>query len=100
LGPLFVRSFDVSAEQTSALVEVTVETYVEGRGEDAKKVKKARFKLHDKRAALVDLGRYYGLFKDRVEHAGMDGAPLIPEGMTAPISRRCGGESPCGTGTK
>ena len=27
---------------------------------------------------LVDLGRHYGLFKDRVEHCGKDGAPLIP----------------------
>jgi phage terminase small subunit len=73
---------ELTREQTAALVEVTVETHVEGRAEDAKKVKKIRFKLHDKRAALVDLGRYYGLFKDRVEHGGKDGAPLIPEGMT------------------
>jgi hypothetical protein len=27
---------------------------------------------------LVDLGRHYGLFKDRVEHSGKRGAPLIP----------------------
>jgi phage terminase small subunit len=73
---------ELTREQTAALAEVTLETYVEGRGEDAKKVKKARFKLHDKHGALVDLGRYYGLFKDRREHAAKDGAPLIPEGMT------------------
>lgn len=28
-----------------------------------------RIKLHDKRAALVDMGRHLGMFKDRVEHS-------------------------------
>lgn len=73
---------DLTHEQTAALAEVTVDTYIEGRGENAQKVKKVRFKLHDKRAALVSLGQHYGLFKDRVEHSGKDGAPLIPEGIS------------------
>ena len=41
--------------QTAALSEVTVEDYVEGRGEDARQVKRVKFKLHDKQAALVAL---------------------------------------------
>ena len=73
---------DLTREQTAALAEVTVDAYAEGGAEDAREVKKVRFKLHDKRAALVDLGRHYGLFKDRVEHASKNGTPLIPEGMT------------------
>ena len=44
------------------LAEVTVEDFVDGRGEDARAVKRVKFKLHDKRAALVDLGRHLGMF--------------------------------------
>lgn len=29
-----------------------------------------------KRAALVDLGKHLGMFKDRVEHTGKDGGPI------------------------
>lgn len=57
-------------DQTAALAEVTVDDYVEGRGEDARQVKRVKFKLYDKRAALVDLGRHLGLFIDKVEHSG------------------------------
>ena len=37
-----------------------------------------RIKLHDKRAALVDIGRHLGMFIDKHEHSGKDGAPLVP----------------------
>lgn len=37
-----------------------------------------KVKLHDKRAALVDIGRHLGMFKDKVELTGKDGQPLIP----------------------
>lgn len=53
-----------------------------------------RIKLHDKRAALVDLGRHLGMFKDRVEHSGPDGGPIqvedtdsIRQRMAAKLSR-------------
>lgn len=35
-----------------------------------------RIKMHDKRAALQDIGRHLGMFKDRMEHSGIDGAPI------------------------
>ena len=59
----------LTRDQTAALAEVTVEDFVDGRGEDARAVKRVKFKLHDKRAALVDLGRHLGLFeiKHRIE---------------------------------
>lgn len=33
-------------------------------------------KLHDKRAALVDLGKHLGMFKEKIEHTGKDGGPI------------------------
>ncbi|MGD0117529.1 MAG: hypothetical protein ABSD30_05670 [Candidatus Binatus sp.] len=42
----------------------TVDDFVVGRGEDARVVRRVKFKLHDKRAALVDLGRNLGMLQD------------------------------------
>lgn len=66
----------LTRDQAAALSEVTVEDFKDGRGEDARDVRRVKFKLHDKRAALVDLGRHLGLFKDRMELSGKDGAPI------------------------
>lgn len=35
-----------------------------------------KIKLHDKRAALVDMGKHLGMFKEVHEHAGPDGGPI------------------------
>lgn len=35
-----------------------------------------RIKFHDKRAALVDLGKHLGMFRDKVELSGPDGGPI------------------------
>lgn len=37
-----------------------------------------KIKMHDKKGALVDIGRHLGMFVDKVEHSGKDGAPLVP----------------------
>jgi phage terminase small subunit len=67
---------NLTRDQAAALQEVTVETYMEGRGKNAREVKKVRFKLADKRAALVDLGRHHKLFTNKFEHGGKDGRPI------------------------
>jgi hypothetical protein len=55
----------VTRDQASAIAEVNVTTRQE-RGKDAE-VTQVRFKLADKRQALVELGKHLGLFKERVE---------------------------------
>lgn len=58
---------DLSAltrEQAAAIMEVTVEDFKDGRGEDARDVRRVKFRLADKRAALVDLGKHLGLFRE------------------------------------
>lgn len=72
----------LSRDQAAALTEVTVEDFVEGRGEDARDVRRVKFKLADKRAALVDIGKHLGLFLDRQEITGKDGAALVPDSIT------------------
>jgi len=56
-----------TAEQVAALAEITVDEYQDGRGDGARPVKRVRVKLGDKRAALVDLGRHLGMFREKVD---------------------------------
>jgi hypothetical protein len=65
----------LTRDQAAALTEVTVEDYLEGRGKDARQVRKVRFKLADKRGPLELIGKHLGLF-NRVEHTGKDGGPV------------------------
>ena len=72
----------LSRDQAAALQEVTVDRYTEGHGEDKRDVKRVKFKLADKRAALVDLGRHLGLFVDKHELSGPNGRPIQVEQLT------------------
>jgi phage terminase small subunit len=60
-----VPSDQIDAETAAAISEVSQTK------DGALKVK-----LHDKRAALVDLGRHLGMFKDKVEVTGKDGGAI------------------------
>ena len=64
---------DLTRDQTAALTEVTIDTVHMGEVQ----TKKVKFKLADKRAALVDIGKHIGMFIDRREITGKDGAPLL-----------------------
>ena len=60
-------------DQAAAIVQVNVEmttaTEVNEAGDRVPvQIRKATFRLADKRAALVDLGKHVGLFKEQVEH--------------------------------
>lgn len=75
-GDPFVAIGAMTRDQAAAVSQITVEDYKDGRGEDARDVRKVTFKLSDKRAALVDIGKHLGMFKETVELTGKDGAPL------------------------
>lgn len=65
-GTAYVDLSKLTREQAAAISEVTVDSYMEGTGEDAKPVKRVKFKLTDKRGALVDLGKHLGMFPSQV----------------------------------
>ena len=60
----------LTRDQAAALVEVTVEDFKDGRGSDARDVRRVKFKLADKLGALEKLGKHIGMFKDKVELSG------------------------------
>jgi phage terminase small subunit len=77
-GTAYVDLSQLTRDQAAAIGEVTVEEYIEGRGEDARDVKRVKFKLSDKQGALEKLGKVLGMFRERHEVTGKDGAPLAP----------------------
>ena len=76
--------FDFSqldAVTAAAIGEVTVETYVEGRGEAAREVKRVRVKPWNKMQALDQLMRHSGLSKDKASEAIVDLAARLRQGL-------------------
>ena len=55
-----LRELPVGASR--AISEVTVDTYVVGRGDSAREVRRVKIKLHQKLAALEALAKHLGLF--------------------------------------
>ena len=41
-------------------------------------------KMHDQKAALIDVGKHLGMFRDRLEHSGPNGEPL-PTAQVVPV---------------
>lgn len=78
----FVLDFEnMDMTEWSAIGEVSVETYVEGRGDNAREVKRIRVKPWNKLAALDQLMRHAGLSKDKTSSALADLASRITAGM-------------------
>lgn len=63
-GDIKMDTSNCTPADLDLLSEITIETYLEGKGENAKTVKKVKFKLNDNLRALEILGKHLGLFKE------------------------------------
>ena len=66
-GLQLVASEKVDDSTAAAIAEIS-------QGKEGLKVK-----FHDKKGALVDIGRHLGMFRDKMEVTGKDGKDLVPE---------------------
>lgn len=88
-GEPYTDLSNVSLDQMAAISEVTTEDFTDGRGDDARDVKKVKIKLYDKLAALEKLMKYHGLFApDRLEVSGPNGKPIQTVGVTVDMTPR------------
>jgi phage terminase small subunit len=62
-GDPYIDLSNLTRDQAAALQEFVVEDFKDGRGEDARDVRKIRIKMHDKLRPLVELGKHLGMFK-------------------------------------
>lgn len=56
----------------NALAGFEIEKYMKGRGENAREATKIKVKMSDKIRALELLGKYFGMFKEKVQVSGDD----------------------------
>lgn len=59
-GDPYIDISGCTPEQLSAISEIQIDDYVDGRGEDARDVKKIKIKLHDKKGSLVEICKIMG----------------------------------------
>lgn len=78
-GDPYLDFSELTRDQAAALIEVTVEDFKDGRGDDGRDVRRVKFKLADKKGALVDLGKHLGMFTNKHEHSGPNGAAIPVE---------------------
>ena len=68
-GDPFVDLSALTRDQAAGLVHFEVEDFKDGRGEDARDVRRVKIKLNDKVRPLIELGKHLGLFKGEIADA-------------------------------
>lgn len=76
---LAVSDLDDDTAACLSSIEITTRKVRGGDDDEVEEVSKVR--LWDKRAALVDIGKHLGMFKDRLEITGQIGMPDITLGV-------------------
>jgi phage terminase small subunit len=89
-GGVVVDLSALTRDQGAAIQDVTIEQFMDGKGADARPVRRIKFKLHDKKGPLEMLGRRFAAFPTRLEHSGPHGGPIKvePEPSAVEVARR------------
>lgn len=83
-GDPYVDLSEMTMDDMAAIAETTLEDFLDGRGEDAREVRRVKVKTHDKISALALLARVFGLEKKHIIHSN---DPNNPIGVQHDLSR-------------
>jgi phage terminase small subunit len=86
-GEPIVDFSGLERERAAALSEVCVEDFADGRGQNKRDVRRVKFRMHDKVAALDKLAKHFGLLRERVSHENPDGSALAPAHSPRQVAR-------------
>jgi phage terminase small subunit len=75
-GDAYVDLSNLTRDQAAALSEITVDDFTDGRGEDARDIKRIKIKLSDKKGALDSIAKHLGMFVEKHEVTGKDGQAI------------------------
>ena len=75
-GNLYYDFTEADMEDFAAIGAVTIETYMEGKGEGAVSVKRVKVVPYDKKAALDSMARIFGIFQDNLALSTGEGGSL------------------------
>jgi phage terminase small subunit len=78
-GDPVVDLSEMDEKKGAAISEITVDDYVDGRGEGKRDVKRIKLRMHDKHAALVTLAKAKGIYQDGRVRGGESDDPNAPE---------------------
>lgn len=67
---------ELSDDAAACLASIEIVTRKVRGGDDDETENVSKIKVWDKRAALVDIGKHLGMFRERVELTGKDGNPI------------------------
>jgi len=87
-GSAYVDLSKVDMAGTAAIQEVVSDEYAEGRGEDARVVKRVKLKLADKTRNLELLGKYLKLFSESTPASSTQTATILQEVFDGTMSVR------------
>ena len=87
-GSAYVDLSKVGMTETAAIQEVVSDEYAEGRGEDARVVKRVKLKLADKTRNLELLGKYLKLFSESTPASSTQTATILQEVFDGTMSVR------------
>ncbi len=87
-GEPYIDLSAITEEQSAALQEIMVEDFTDGRGDDARNVRRVKIKTLDKLNALDKLGKYLGMFVDRINLTGEIGIKRIERVIVDPKASR------------
>jgi phage terminase small subunit len=79
-GSLYYDFTGATEDELALITEMAVEMFTDGKGDDAREVRRMKIGIVDPKAALDSIAKHLGMFKEKIEISGGDVASAILAG--------------------